>query len=114
MITTYNEGATTIGTSEYSVAASSTTLATKTDTGVFQLALDLTAMTATEAYQITIYEKINSAGSKVVVHQASLYGVQSAPGWMGPALSLLNGWDMTVKKLLGTDRSIGFSIRKAS
>lgn len=114
MITTYNEGTATVGTTEFSVANGSTTLATKTDAGVFQLALDFSAMTATESYQITIYEKVASTGAKAVVHQATLNGVQASPAWMGPALSLLNGWDMTVKKLLGTDRSIDFSIRKAS
>ena len=114
MITTYNEGTATISSTEYSVAASSTSLATKTDAGVYQLAIDFTNLTSTESYQITIYEKVKSTGTKVVVHQANVYGVQQSPAWMGPALSLLNGWDMTVKKLQGTDRSIDYSIRKAS
>lgn len=114
MITT-TEGTATMGATEYSLPNASTTLTPVTTPGVYQLFLDLSAMTATEAFQITFYEKVKSGGTQRIVYRTTRYGAQNtSPAWASPALSLVNGWDMTIKKILGTDRSIDFSIRKAS
>jgi nitrogen fixation protein len=113
MITTYNEGSQSVSTTEYSVANSSTTLTPKTDAGAYQLVLDMFAMTATEQYQIRIYEKSKAGGTQRVLYEDIVSGVQTSL-WVGPALALINGWDMTLKKLQGTDRSLDYSIRKAS
>lgn len=117
MITTYKENASaSIGTTEYSLANDSTTLTPQTTAGVFQPFIDFNALAAGDAFQITIYEKVVSTGTQHIVHHAEVYNAQSgdSPAWAGPALALLNGWDITVKKLAGTDRTIPFSIRKAS
>jgi len=114
MAITTQEGTSTIGTAEFSLPAGSTTLTPQTTAGVYQLFLDLSNMTATEAYQITIYEKVKSAGTQRVAYQTTVYGVKTNTAWASPALALINGWDMTVKKLQGTDRSFDYSIRKAA
>lgn len=104
-------GSGTIGTTEFSFVNGSTTLATDTSDGVFQLFVDLSTMTSTEEYSIRIYEKATSGGTKLNVYEAARFGVQPSL-FVSPSLVLLHGWDMTAQKIAGTDRSISWSIRK--
>jgi hypothetical protein len=112
-ITNAFTGATTIGTAEYSLPNQSTTLTPKTDAGVYQVFIDTSAMQVGDQYEISVYEKITSAGSQVSIYQAVITGIMS-DSWVSPSLVLMLGWDVTVKKLAGTDRSIGWSIRKVA
>lgn len=105
-------GSSTIGTTEFSLPNNSTTLTPIAVSGVYQLFLDLNALTAAEEYQIQCKEKVSSSGTQRVVFSTVIYGAQAEPAFVGPSLLLLHGWDMTVKKLFGTDRSIIWSIRK--
>jgi hypothetical protein len=107
---TFTNDSATIGTSEYSLPADSTTLAAQTDDCELQVWIDLSAMTAAEQYQVKVYEKVN-AGSQGVVMSSVLIGVQ-ATLWTSGSLVVGEGWDVTVKKLAGTDRSIAWSLRK--
>lgn len=113
MATEIYTGTATVGATEFSLTAGSTTLQTKTDNGVMQLMIDFSAMTATETYQIAYYETVKAAGTKRLIHRETIIGVFGSPNYCGPAMALLNGWDMTLTKLLGTDRSVDWSIRKA-
>lgn len=112
-IAAYKDDSATISTTEYSLVNDSTSLATDTTDGIYQVFLDLSAMTVTEQYQIKVYEKCYSAGSKLVIYESIVTGT-SAPTWVSPSLVLLYGWDVTVKKLAGTDRTIGWSIRQVA
>lgn len=112
-ITAAFEDAATIGTAEYSLPNDSTTLTPQTDDGVYQVFLDLSALQPGDQYQLRVYEKVQSAGSQLVIYEAVITGAM-APTYVFPSLVLLHGWDVTVKKLAGTDRSIGWSIRKVA
>jgi hypothetical protein len=112
-ITEAYAGSATIGTTLYSLPNASTTLTPITVDGVYQVFLDLSAMTLTEQYEVTILEKATSGGSQLDVFTAVITGT-SAPLWVSPSLILLHGWDVQVKKLTGTDRSIGWSIRQVA
>ncbi len=101
----------TISTVEYSLPNNSTSLTPITVDGVYQIFIDLGAMTLTEQYQIRIYEKITSGGSQRIIYESIITGTM-ADNWVSPSLILMHGWDVTVKKLAGTDRSIGWSIRR--
>lgn len=103
-----------IGTTEYSLPNDSTTLATITDDGVYQLFLDLSNLAAGDSYELKIYEKVISSESQRVVQTQTFSNVQPTPNVVLPSLILLHGWDMTLKKLTGTDRNIAWSIRKIS
>lgn len=113
-ITALYENSATISTTEYSLPNNSTTLTPKTDDGVFQVFIDLANMVAGDQYQIKAYEKVTAAGSQREVFSAIVTGAQSAPAWVSPSLIFLHGWDITVKKLAGTDRSIGWSVRQVA
>jgi hypothetical protein len=107
------ENSATIGTTMFSLPNNSTTLTPITVDGVYQVFLDLAAMTVTEQYEITVLEKVTSAGAQREVFQAVITGT-TAPAWVSPSLILMHGWDVQVRKLTGTDRSIGWSIRQVA
>lgn len=103
----------TISTTEYSLPNNSTTLTPITTDGVYQVFIDVANMAAGDEYLIKIYEKVTSGGSQRVVYQATLVGAQPGP-FVSPSLILLHGWDVTAKKISGTDRSLGWSIRQVA
>lgn len=112
-ITIPYEDAATIGTTEYSLTNDSTTIASQTDDGVYQCMIDFANMTTTEKYQIKVKEKVQAGGTQRDIYTSVIEGVQGEP-FVIPSLILANGWDITLKKLAGTDRSIGWSIRKVA
>ena len=113
-ITALYENSATIGATEYSLPNNSTTLTPKTDDGVFQILLDLANMAAGDQYELKVYETIQAAGSQRLIETAIYTGAQSAPGVVLPSMIFLHGWDVTMKKLAGTDRAIGWSIRQVA
>lgn len=102
----------TISITEYSLPNNSSTLTPMTDVGVFQAFIDVSALTATELYRIKLYETLN--GVKRVFQHADIAGAQVDPLYVTPPFSLINGWDMTLTKINGTDRVLAWSIRKAA
>lgn len=104
----------TIGTTEYSIVADTTAgvPVAHTDDCILQVFIDFANMTAAESYDVKIYEKINAGTARVIYH-ASLVGVQ-ATAFVSPALIVGEGYDVTVDKIAGTDRSIAWSIRKVT
>lgn len=107
-------GSATIGTTEYSLPAGSTTLSNINVGGIYQLFLDLNALTATDSYKLKIKEAVQAAGTQRVIQDVTISGVQSEPVYVSPSLLLLHGWDMTLTKLAGTDRAIEYSIRQVA
>lgn len=102
-----------IGTVEYSLPNNSTTPASITDDGVYQVWIDAATMTVTEEYEISIKEKATSGGTQRLVYHGHIAGVQTS-NWVSPSLILLHGWDVTMKKIAGTDRSFSWSIRQVA
>jgi len=113
-ITALYENSASISTTEYSLTNNSTSLATKTDDGVFQCFLNLTNMAAGDQYELKVYEKVTSAGSQIMLHRAVFTGAQSPVGYALPSLILMHGWDISLKRLAGSDRTIFWSIRQVA
>lgn len=101
----------TIGTTEYSMPNASTTLTPQTTDYCAEVHVNLANMAGGDEYQFTIYEKVTSGGSQIVYYRVNLVGPQSPPVLVFPALLLMHGWDMTIKKIAGTDRSFAWSGR---
>jgi hypothetical protein len=111
----YVDTGTTISTTEYSLTNDSTVVATQTDDGLYQAFIDFNAMTSTETYVVKIYEKAYAAATQRVCQSWTLTGAQTdSPIWVSPHLQLMHGWDITVTKTAGTDRSIAWSVRKVA
>lgn len=106
-------GSASIGATQYSLPNASTTLTPITDDGIYQVFINTAAMAAGDQYEIVIYEKVISSDSQVVIYSAILTGTVT-DSWVSPSLILLHGWDVTMQKLAGTDRTFTWSIRKVA
>jgi hypothetical protein len=103
-----------ISTTEYSLPNASTSLTPQTDDCVLQTFIDFGNMIAGDSYQIRLYEKYAGAGTQRLVDEWVLNGLQSKPMLVIPSVILGEGWDVTVKRLSGSDRTIYWSLRKVT
>jgi hypothetical protein len=105
-IAAYEDSAT-VGTTERSIPNASTSLSPITAAGIYQAFIDLNALAAGDIFQFTAYETVaSSGGTQRIIYTATFSHVQGTKIWVSPTLVLGVGWDMTVKKLSGTDRAI--------
>jgi hypothetical protein len=86
----------------------------ETASGVFQPFLDLNAVAAGDVFRFAVYEKCRTGDPQRLIYTSEFAGAQSAPIWAGPSLLLGVGWDMTLKKISGTDRAINWRISKVA
>lgn len=100
-----------IGAAEYGLASDNTVIVDQADDCILQAWIDFAAMTAPDRYQVRITEKINGGAIRDVFPPVVLDGVQPGP-YVSPSLIVGEGWEVRVKKLAGTDRTIHWSLRK--
>jgi len=112
-ITALYENSASISTTEYSLPNNTTYAAgsVKTDDLVFQCFIDLANMIAGDQYRIRLYEKVTSGGTVRIIEEWIVTGLQSKPAFPLPSFVFMHGWDVTMTRLAGTDRTIGWSIR---
>ena len=113
----YSNAGLLVSTTELSLISGTSTLQTNTTAGIYQVFLDLTALAAGDSFVLKIKEAAAPAGTQGILIEevfAPAGGALSTPIYASPALQLVNGWDMTLTKLLGTDRSIPYSIRQVA
>ena len=103
-----------VSTTEYDLPTASTTVSSQTGTGIYQLFLDLNALTATEEYRLRIYEKTRPTSTQRVIDDVIISGAQTQPVYVTSALLLKNGWTFTLKLNQGTARTIEWSIRQVA
>ena len=99
---------------EWSLIGDDSSLGTDTTDGIFQVFLDVNAIAAADLYRFRIYEKARSGDTQRLVYDAYIGGPQASPIWASPAMILLHGWDMSLFKVSGTDRTITWSIRQVA
>lgn len=106
----------TVTTTEHSLPADATysSGSPQTADGVYQAFIDLSAMAAGDEFEIKVYEKVSSTAPQRLIYVKNFVGACAMPLHVTPALTLLHGWDITIKKIAGTDRSIEWSIRKVA
>jgi hypothetical protein len=107
-------GTATISTTEYSLPNAGTTLTPITEDGVYELVLDTYNMASGDVYDLKFYEKARSGDTQRVFMAATIAGAQTMPIYISESFILLHGWDMTMKKISGTDRTFYWSIRKVA
>lgn len=104
----------TVSTSEISITNGDTSLQTQTADGIYSLFVDPTNMAAGDVFEVRIYEKVEgTGGTKRLTVAVKLIGAQTENLVM-PGLVLINGWEMTIIKLQGTDRAFDASVRKVA
>lgn len=106
-------GSAAISTTEYSLTLSSTSgaPAAKTEKVTAQLFLDLANMVAGDQYELKLYDKCRAGDTQRLIERWVFTGAQQGTLTPLPSLMLGEGWDFTVKRLAGSDRTIGWSIR---
>jgi hypothetical protein len=102
----------TIGTTEFFLASNSTTKTDQTTDGAYQLWVDLNALANADEFRIRVYERISSGGTTRIANEWVVSHLQSAPMYVTPTLLFMHGWEYSLTKLTGTDRSIAWSIRR--
>lgn len=106
------EDSATIGGTEYFLGSDSTSQTPQTDVCDLTVSIYFGNLTVTEQYTVKVYEKSISGGTqKLRIPPFTVMGVQATDlvipiGWVG------NGWEVSVQKNAGTDRSISWSLRK--
>ena len=103
-------GTETISTTEHSLTTDSSGPDVDTTAGVFQAFIDLNALAAGDEFEFKAYEKVRTGDTQRLVYSAGFRGAQGTPVWVSPTLILGVGWDMTLKKIAGTDRAINWRI----
>jgi hypothetical protein len=112
MAITFTNDSASISTAEYFLASDSTSATYQTTDGVFQLFLDLNALAAADQFRLRLYEKYDSGGTTRLVEEWIFSNAQAKPGFFTPAFTLGEGWEFSLLKIAGTDRTIPWSIRK--
>jgi hypothetical protein len=107
-------GSASMGSTEYYLAAASTSETPQTVDGVYQLFLDLSALAKGDVFIIRGYEKVQSAGTQRIYFTDRVANAQGDPHWVSPAFTLMHGWDFSIQKSAGTDRTIAYSIRQVA
>jgi hypothetical protein len=108
----------TVSTTEFDLCNNSTTISAQTTDGIYQAFIDFSNLTATESYQLKIYEKVVSSGSpgstQRLIDNVTISGVQTEPVYATSALLLMHGWTFTLTCLQGTPKVISWSIRQVA
>ncbi len=107
-------GTETVGTTEHSMTTDSAGPDVDTTTGLFQAFIDLNALAAGDSFEFKAYEKVRTGDTQRAVYSARFSNAQALPVWVSPTLVLGIGWDMTLKKISGTDRAIAWRISRIS
>jgi hypothetical protein len=104
----------TVGTTEHSFTTDTSGPDAATVPGVYQAFIDVNALAAGDEFDLTFYEKVaSSGGTQRVVWKHHLAGAYTRPILILPSFIAGVGWDLTLKKIAGTDRTINARIAKA-
>lgn len=113
MSITITSDSATISTAEYFLASDSTTATYQTLACALQALLDLNNLAAGDEFIVRLYEKING-GSARLVESWVLAGAQAKPAWVMPSILVGEGWEVSIQRTAGSDRSIAWSLRKVT
>ncbi len=107
-------GTETVGTTEHSLTTDTSGPDADTSAGIYQAFIDLSGMASGDGYLVRCYEKVRTGDTQRVVFSRQFDGAQSEPIAATPTLILGVGWDFTIVKTGGTDRTINWRISKVS
>lgn len=112
MAITITNSSATISTTEYSLPAGTTTgvPTSQTDDCVLSAIIGFQNMIAGDQYEVKLYESDGTAQG--LIETWIFTGAQSKPKFSIPSHILGVAWDLTVKRLAGSDRTISWSLRK--
>lgn len=104
-------GTESVSTTEWSMTTDTAGPDTDTTVGCFQAFIDLNLLAAGDVFEFRVYEKARAADTQRLAMYARFANAQGVPIYVSPTMILGAGWDMTLLKVSGTDRTITWSIR---
>lgn len=108
-------GTETVSTTEHSMTTDTAGPDVDTTVAIYQAFIDLSALAAGDVFVFKVYDKVSGTGdTQRVIYEATFARAQGTPIWSSPSLILGHGWDMTLGKVSGTDRSISWRISSVS
>lgn len=107
-------GTESVTTTEHSMTTDTAGPDADTTSGIFQAFIDFNAVATGDEFEVKVYEKVRTGDTQRAIYSARVAGAQSTPVWVSPTLVLGIGWDMTLKKIAGTDRTINWRISRVS
>lgn len=107
-------GSEAVSTTEHSLTTDTAGPDVDTTVGIYQAFVDLNALAAGDVFEFKVYEKASTGDTQRAVYAVQFANAQATPVWASPSLILGVGWDMTLKKISGTDRTITWRISKVS
>jgi len=113
MAITLTGGSASISTTEYFLASQSTTATYQTADMAIQVFLDLSAMGAGDTFVLKFYEKVNGGTSRSFV-STTFTNAQSPAHYSSLQYIVGEGWEVSLIKTAGTDRTIPWSLRQVA
>lgn len=111
-ITEAYAGTEAVSTTEWSMTTDTAGPDADATDGIYQAFVDLNALADGDRYEFRLYEKAQSTDTQRLGYREVFQNAQAEPLFISPSFVLINGWDMTLIKVAGTDRTITWSIRK--
>lgn len=99
---------------EYSLTSYSTAIQARTAAGVYQIFIDGSALAVGDTYVVRVYERARTGDTQRLAAAWYLSGPLIEPLWVSPSLILMRGWDFTLQRIAGSDRSISWSVRQVA
>lgn len=113
-LTRVNQVDATISTTETSLRTGGTTLGADTTIGYYQVSIEIESINNADVYKMILYEKASQAATQRVLESWLFSGVPGKPAIITPSFPLGNGWEWTIKKVSGTDRTVRATLWKAA
>lgn len=110
MAFTFTENSVSVSTTAISFTNGNTTVATNTANELVAAYCEIGSMAAGDEFEVELLEKTRSASTQASRQKWRLpfgSGVFESPMFI-----LGNGWDFTIKKIAGTDRTCELSLRR--
>lgn len=101
---------TSVSTTELSITGGTSTIQTRTTAGFYELWISKANFAKGDRFIVRLYEKVTSGGAQESKVLGSIAGVQAEP-IIFPGIHLRHGWDFTIIRTTGADRTVTASVR---
>lgn len=105
-----------VSTTELSIISGTSSLATDLTDGWFCCNVDLSNVVLGDTFEIRFYNTVRASGTKRVVQCWTFYNAQGTDSaiFISPSFLCLHGFDFTLKRTAGADRTMDCAIYSAS
>lgn len=100
----------TVSTTELSITGGTSSIQAQTTPGIYELRISKANFAKGDRFVVRLYEKATSGGSQESQILGTILGAQAEP-IVVPGIHLRNGWDFTIIRTAGADRTVTASVR---